>query len=380
MNRNIYISFFLIIICFSYSKDAHADSYRQTNFFVEGQIAQGRVLQTNDFVRGKNQISSPIRDYSSADIRLGWQTLGYREWERSLNLPYFGVGLHSSYFEYNKELGYPNAVYFFFGNPIVKRNRNALNYELGFGIGYNWEPYDPVSNPFNIAIGSHENAFINLKLYYSRDLFQRFKLNAGLQMTHFSNGAVSNPNKGMNMGSAFANLRYNVTNSELDSAHYIPDGSYHPRTELNAVVSAGQRSVKETKTKNVEYISLLNLSCEYLRPVGNNFKYGAVLDFGIDESLNMKVAGDTVSTALLEDKLFVGTALAGQLRANRFAVQADLGYRIYASQEKDIDLRLYQKIGIRYYLLNQKAFMGIRIKVHHFSRADFIEWSAGYSF
>jgi catechol 2,3-dioxygenase-like lactoylglutathione lyase family enzyme len=357
-----------------------ADDYRRTNVFFEGQIAQGKVLQTNDFVRGDNLLGEPIKDYSSADIRIGWQALGHHEWERSLNLPYFGFGLHSSYFEYNEELGYPNAIYFFFGSPFYTNNKNALNYEFGLGIGYNWKPYDEIENPFNIAIGSHENAFINLKLFYSRDIGKRFKLNAGVQLNHFSNGAVSNPNKGMNMASTFLNLRCNITNAQLDSSYYEPKGSYKPRYEINTIVSTGRRSVKETKTKNIKYIEMLNLSAEYLRPVGNNFKWGPVLDLGIDESLNMEVTGDTVLLENWDEQLYCGAALAGQLRANNFAIQADLGYRLFNSGEKEIDMCLYQKIGIRYYMLNQRVFAGIRIKVHHFSRADFIEWSVGYSF
>ncbi len=64
--------------------------------------------------------------------------------------------------------------------------------------------------------------------------------------------------------------------------------------------------------------------------------------------------------------------LAGNLRANKLAIQADLGYRVFASGERGLE-HLYQKIGIRYYILKRKAFMGVRVKAHYFSRADYIK-------
>jgi hypothetical protein len=44
-----------------------------------------------------------------------------------------------------------------------------LNYELGFGATFNWKSFNPVTNQYNIAIGTGESFIIDagLNLHYN---------------------------------------------------------------------------------------------------------------------------------------------------------------------------------------------------------------------
>jgi hypothetical protein len=369
------IVIFIVSLC-TFTNSAANYKEKSTNIFINTNISAGEVLMTNDFVKGINRRGIPVNDYAAIDLRVGWQTLGKMEWQRRLNLPYFGIGLYMSKFYNNDEIGYPNAIYFMFGGPFIKRERYAFNYEFSGGISYNWKPYNKDTNQFNVAIGSENNCYIDLRLSYSRNISKTITLSGGIRFTHFSNGAIAYPNKGINTFSPFIGIKQRLTNrsisKNIDSKEYIKD-----KPEFNILFSYGRKSVKETKTVNSRYVSLYNLSVEYFRAANYSFKYGVIADMGIDENKNLIVKGDNVYKSAVKKQLFLGTSAAGQFRAGNMAVQLEFGAELISPESKKLFKRLYQKLGLRYYI-NDKAIVGVRIKAKQFSVANYIEWSIGY--
>lgn len=124
--------------------------------------------------------------------------------------------------------------------------------------------------------------------------------------------------------------------------------------------------------------SLLNLSLEYLKPAGNIFKYGVGLDIGIDQNRNLGIDGNIVQFGTTKQQLFSALSVVGQFRANRLAVQADIGYEMLNDGKFHFSNDFHQRIGLRFYL-HKHFFAGIAIKANNFSTADYIEWSVGYS-
>ncbi len=366
----------LIVLININTKLAAKEKEKSTNIFFDTNISSGEVLMTNDFVKGLNRSGAPVNDYAAIDLRIGWQTLGKKDWQQRLNLPYFGIGLYMSRFYNSDELGYPNAIYFMFGGPLLKREKYAFNYEFSGGISYNWKPYNKNTNPFNIAIGSENNCYIDLRLSYSRNISKSVILSAGIRFTHFSNGAIAYPNKGINTYSPFIGLKHLLTHrskpTNIIIKEYLKD-----KPEFNILFSFGRKSVKETKTVNSRYVSIYNLSAEYLMSASHAFKYGIITDIGIDQNKNLVISGDNVYRAPTNKQIFIGTSVAGHFRAGDLAVQLELGAEILSPETKKFVKRLYQKLGLRYYI-NHKAIVGIRIKAKQFSVANYIEWSIGY--
>ena len=91
------------------------------------------------------------------------------------------------------------AVYAFQGAPIVRlSSRLSLDYEWNFGASFGWKQYDEHSNWYNDAIGSKINAYINLGFVLNWQFYPQWKLAAGVDFTHFSNGNTRYPNGGLN--------------------------------------------------------------------------------------------------------------------------------------------------------------------------------------
>ena len=373
MKHLIILTLLLCVVSTSYSQ-----KYRNSGLFLETHITQGKVIKSNDFVRGDNKEGLPIKDFSASDIRLGWQTQGSKVWHHVHNLPYYGVGFYNMVFSNEDEIGYPGALYFFFGAPFSRNSNSSIDYEFSFGLSNNWRPYDKTTNPFNLAIGSYSNAYIDAKIKYVWYFSKRFSLDTGVRVTHFSNGAIRHPNSGINLFAPFLGLRYDIISKEPILINQLLTKQIETTQEFNILIASGKRAVKKTTTPNHQMVSLLNVSLEYLKPAGQIFKYGMGLDVGIDENRNLIIEGDNVELASKKRQLFSAVAVIGQFRANRLAVQAGIGYEMLNNGKFHFSNDISQRIGLRFYL-HKHFIAGIAIKANNFSSADYIEWSLGYS-
>ena len=367
-----------IFILFSIALSSFAQKYRSSGLYFETHATQGLVIKSNDFVKGNNREETPINNFSATDLRIGWQTIGDKAWHHTHNLPYYGIGIHNIVFSNENEIGYPAALYFFFGAPFSRRGKSSFDYEFSFGLSHNWKPYDVADNPFNVAIGSYRNAYIDGKIKYVRYLSKRISLDAGIRVTHFSNGAMKFPNAGINLFAPFVGLRYNVIAKDPIPREQLSAQELDQTNELNIIIASGKRSVKHTSTINEHMVSLVNLSFEYLKPAGNKFKYGMGLDIGLDQNRNLTIDGDYIELASKQRQVFSAVSVIGQFRANRLAVQAGIGYELFNNNKLYFSNDIYQRLGLRFYV-HKHFFAGIAIKARSFNKADYIEWSIGYS-
>lgn len=367
-----------IFILFSIALSSFAQKHRSSGLYFETHATQGLVIKSNDFVKGNNREETPINNFSATDLRIGWQTIGDKAWHHTHNLPYYGIGIHNIVFSNENEIGYPAALYFFFGAPFSRRGKSSFDYEFSFGLSHNWKPYDVADNPFNVAIGSYRNAYIDGKIKYVRYLSKRISLDAGIRVTHFSNGAMKFPNAGINLFAPFVGLRYNVIAKDPIPREQLSTQELDQTNELNIIIASGKRSVKHTSTINEHMVSLVNLSFEYLKPAGNKFKYGMGLDIGLDQNRNLTIDGDYIELASKQRQVFSAVSVIGQFRANRLAVQAGIGYELFNNNKLYFSNDIYQRLGLRFYV-HKHFFAGIAIKARSFNKADYIEWSIGYS-
>ncbi len=374
--RSRYLSFLIILVS---NFGVWSQEVKKTNLFVDLGMSYGRIIKTNDYVKGKNACNATIKQYYAQELRFGWQTLGTKQWQKDLHLPYYGVGLNFSEFQDDKFFGNPYALYFFLGGPFVDHPNYSFNYEFGFGVIKHWNTYDPHRDPYNIAIGSQHNVYIDIRAYYSRTINDRMDLQIGLKGNHFSNGKLKMPNKGLNILSPYVCVRYGITKHQLPQS--IESEPTIHREEFNILYNVGYRTVVNTEHYNTHHAWLNCLTLERLWLGKKVWKYGVSFDLGIDQNKNVEVNGngDHVDYAPLREQVFAGVAFAGQFRANRLAVQTDIGYELISHGSDSLGKRMYQKMGLRYYISDQ-FIAGIRIKAHHCSKADYIEWTLGYSF
>ncbi|HJN06019.1 MAG TPA: hypothetical protein QF480_05345 [Bacteroidales bacterium] len=156
---NILLILIAIISFSGYASDStniKKDRYNKSlRFFYQA----GKVLPTNDFLKGDNKSGKPIDYFQSFSLQYGIETDGRKLWQQLYGYPTWGFAFYTVNFFNPDELGTPSAIYTFINAPIIKRfNRWSINYEVGFGLTYNWKPFDLKTNPYQYAIGSYNTA------------------------------------------------------------------------------------------------------------------------------------------------------------------------------------------------------------------------------
>ena len=220
MNRKIYTILFLLG-CLVSAKSQTFNQYQPEQIDTSENYGYFNFVQLR-LHRGSNLTQSKtdwVQDiysasgYTGLDLRIGFQTTGLFDWEQLLNYPQFGFGF-STFFYGNREVenlvGQPSGVYAFLDLPF-HRSRNGKFYatfDLAAGFAYDLNAYDPITNPYNDAVGSKILFYFDFDFAGNHKISQRMDLNYGLHLTHFSNGRTRTPNLGVNMLGLDLGLRY----------------------------------------------------------------------------------------------------------------------------------------------------------------------------
>ncbi|MCG8580897.1 MAG: acyloxyacyl hydrolase [Bacteroidales bacterium] len=354
----------------------------------------GRVLQTNDFVKGENDANQVIDYYQSLNIAYKVQTDGSKEWHHIFNFPYYGVAFYSANFFNVDELGTPNALYGFMGFPFKRGERSLWGYELGFGLTYNWEPYNKYDNPFNVAIGSYRTVYIDANLFYEYHLSPRFDLRGSFGFTHFSNGGTKKPNSGLNLVSPSIEISYNFKDRPVLIRTAQP--AYEQHYEVAIQLGSGSSNILYDNknepanpgdpkgTADVMH-SYLNLSAAFLKQTTWKNKFGAGLDITYDEKANVTVTHpeDGSEEPIVEfadkmsDKMMLGLFGTYEFTVDRLSVVSQLGFLVLRKKGTNDNPFMYQKFGLKYHFKND-MYAGLLVRAHNFSVAEVIEWNIGY--
>jgi len=356
--------------------------------FFSSRYHAGWVLPTNDFLKGENMKGAPINSFHALSFSYGVQTVGQKEWHYVLNFPYYGISFYNANFFDSKELGYPTALYGFLGIPLKRWGRNTFGYELGFGLTYNWEPYNPYTNPFNVAIGSHQTVYVDANLFYKYRLSSGWHLKGGLGFSHFSNGATKQPNNGLNLLSPYVEVSYNLRKQPVLIRREV--AAWKPNYELALQLGAGKkqevyRDQDDEELQSVEAFHLVNVSAAMLRQVSWKNKYGLGLDLSYDSQagVSVKYRSDAMpeikKSDILTDRMMFGIFGAYEFCIDRLSVASYLGYYALRKEFEDQTPAVYQKFGLKYHFRNN-MYIGILVRAHNLSIADYIEWNVGYRF
>jgi len=360
----------------------------------------GSVLPTNNFLKGDNKSGKPVDYFQSFSLQYGVDTDGRKLWQQLYGYPTWGFAFYAVNFFNPEELGTPSAIYAFINAPIIKRFKNwSINYEVGFGLTYNWKPFNLNTNPYQYAIGSSNTVFIDAGLNADVNLGKHFNLTAGFTFTHFSNGATKVPNMGINLFAPRVGLKYQFKPRKEFIVNEIPD--YKDNWEYIALFAASSKQLGFQVTDNADttYVAetygVFTFSTGVNRQISHKIKFGAGADFSYDGSYNSYISYQNNKTtgrlnAGTNNKLAIGIYGAFELVVNKLSVVIQPGWYIYRedwqvpespSQGIAIPRRKpggsYQRIGLKYHIFDN-IFAGINVRAYDFSIADYIEWNIGY--
>jgi len=392
-NKSIIIIPLLLMLVFSCNKliaqKELQDSIKEIRpGSLEFLYQKGYVFPTNDFVKGHNAENDIIDEFQAFSVRITKQTIGKKLWEQQYNYPEYGLGIYVADFYNPQEIGVPIALYGYYTAPFYRWEKFLINYELGFGIAFNWKNYSQ-SNTFNTAIGAKYTVYLDLGIKAEYRFHKNFSVSAGFSLTHFSNGHLKDPNFGLNTIAPKIGIKYHL-HKELPQfiSREIP--KYRSKNEFSFSVFGGMKniiydSMNIPESERFEGLSFFvgGFMGTVNRQISYKSKIGLGLSLSYDGSINAQVAVDEgeleVSKIQLLDHFQMSIFASYEWVVNKVSVLLQPGIYIYRKQIKNKSPVFYQRIGLKYNFYNN-YYAGISLRAYYFSVSDFIEWSVGYSF
>ncbi|MDR2284598.1 MAG: acyloxyacyl hydrolase [Sphingobacterium sp.] len=360
-------------IGFTYaSTDTLTNNNIKNSLILEAEIENGGILATGEL---KN---TTFKDayYNAFNLKVGWKmNTKSDKYFKLYNNPIYGIGFYSSTFN-NDIVGSPYAIYGFVQTPFgnIDNQKWSFDYRIGLGLSGNFKPYDEDKNPLNLAIATKNNVYIDFGIRTQYRLSSKFKAGLGLAFHHFSNGALKLPNKGVNLVPVTASITYQpdgrTYKKDTTSIEPYPDNIFY-HINIGAGLKQVARDIDRKFLKTT-------LSLYASKHVSQKWRLGGGMDIFYSASgNNEEIAED--KTGKLSAKLSGGPAFYLVHVLNKdLVLNGNVGYYIHNQYFNGEIKRVFLRAGVRYYVY-KNLNAGISIKAHT-GKADFIEWTLGYTF
>ena len=333
----------------------------------------GKILPTNEFVKGENQYGEPMTKYQSATLKLGWQNPGYKDWQKVHNAPYYGVGYYVGDFFNSQEVGYPMAAFGFLGIPLVRWKKLEIYTEFQFGVAFNWTYYDSITNPNNIAIGGGLTVYLDIGMNATYAINKYLDLGVGVSFTHFSNGGFERPNRGFNMYAPSISLKYHFAGRPDVGNIEDPPKNMGKSNDLYFMLGYADYQINEHEMDS-NYYALAGIGVYYSFQHSNAFRSGPGID--INYAFGLTALPDGSPGPHGWDNLTVGLIYSPELIIDRLSLVGGIG--IYAKHSKYGNFKqTYQRLGAKYHI-TENISVGINVRAINFMLAEYLEFNVGY--
>ena len=199
----------LIIIAFTFlifrtnAQENQDKSYKDINF-ISLRVHSGMII--NNYIYFD---SFPKRNPSALiELKFGKQTTGEKQWQQAYGFPQTGISAIGGYLGNNRQLGYLLGILPNITLNTQNKSKWSTKIRLGLGMAHFNKPFDSITNPHNILIGSHFTALAMADFYFLRNINNNLDFEFGLSVIHASNGHTGLPNVGLNMVNINAGLKY----------------------------------------------------------------------------------------------------------------------------------------------------------------------------
>ena len=322
--------------------------------------------------------------YKAIEARLGFQTLGGEMWQQLNHYPKYGLGIHfaDEIMDRNDTtLGNPISAFLFYNIPIFRKGRFTFNANISVGLSYMGLVYDPVTNPYNDIVGSHINLYLDTDLNLEVELSQRFDLNLGYGMTHYSNGRIHLPQKGLNNWGWLAGLTYNFggPHEPFRRAEFIQSEppEFNPFEEVQLMLSVGVTEWQPDEIPEGVHYFTSSFTADYAYRFSARSALTLGADVMYDGSLERAIKYVNPEDVTTIQKFYFGGHLGYQYTIDKLTFLINLGtyFKHYS-----YDRRFYfARAGGRIRLSDHLA-AHICVKSRNGIRSDWIEWGLVYSF
>ena len=339
-----------------------------TNTFMDISYFYGNIARHND------DVAHLITGHPEGII-IGWnkKTYGFNAWEQQYNYPDYGLSFSYQNLK-NESLGQNYALYAHYNFYFLKRH---LMLRIGQGLAYTTDPYDKEENFRNIAFGSRFMSSTYLMLNYKKEnIIDRFGLQAGFSLLHYSNANVKAPNTSINSIVFNVGVNYRLEDTPENYRKTTVKEKFTEPFKYNMVFRTG---INESDIVNSGQYPFYIFSFYADKRLGRNsaVHLGTEVFFSnfLKEFIRYRstamLAGDTIQGD--EDYKRAGIFAGHELFINKLSVITQLGYYIY--YPVDFEGRTYLRVGLKRYF-GEKIFGALTLKSHA-AKAEAVEFGIG---
>ena len=335
--------------------------------YVQFQTSSGQLF-------GYSEDMEPLLGNRSI-FKLDYATvLNSQEYHRLMNNPLAGASL--TYIDHGNDIvGSSISLSGFLQPSIIGGERHDLSGRVSVGLSYVQNPYDPIDNPSQQAIGTHFNFFVEGQLIYTYNLTSRFDAQLISGIIHISNGARRLPNTGFNILSLGIGGRYklNDQSSNFIPAFNGPEMGYEMGHLSHYVfLRGGIKSMRNLGNSLYPAVGFNYTAAYRYHPLGS-FSGGLEVDYNdgfVREqmALNQEQESYTPFTSWRW-----GVAVGHELHMNKLSLITQ--YAFYLRRPHPTHNIAYQRYGLKY-KIGEKTAVALTLRAHG-GRADYMEWTVG---
>ncbi|GGZ73096.1 acyloxyacyl hydrolase [Algibacter mikhailovii] len=362
--KYFYYCLFFLLCTIGYAQEQKYSSYFDLNYFT------GNIANHN------NDILHLIQGHPEGVV-LGWnkKTFGYEAWEQRYNYPDIGVSFTYQDLK-NDVLGNNYGIYGHCNFYFFKRH---LMFRIGQGLAYTSNPYDKYDNSRNNAFGTSIMSSTYVMLNYKKErIFDRFGLQGGLSLIHYSNANVKAPNSSINSLTINVGLTYSLDEFEPEYKRDIRDGGKEKFTEPIKYNLAFRTGINESDVVGSGQFPFYVFSGYADKRLSHKsaIHLGADVFFSnfLKELIHYKsVSFPEENVSGNEDYKRAGVFIGHELFISRTSLITQLGYYVYYPY--DFEGRTYMRIGLKRYF-GKKVFGALTLKSHG-AKAEAVEFGIG---
>ncbi|MDB9960925.1 acyloxyacyl hydrolase [Oceanihabitans sp.] len=358
--------FFTYLCCFCFCI-AFSQEKKQTSSSFDVNYFSGNIALHND------DILHLIKGHPEGFI-FSWnkKTFGEEAWQQRYNYPDYGLSLTYQDLK-NEVLGNNVAIYAHYNFYFLKRN---LMFRIGQGLGYTTNPYDKLENPRNNAFGTHLLSSTYVMLNYKKErIFNRFGLQAGFSLLHYSNANVKAPNTSVNSITFNVGVTYNLDEEAPEYVKTITKEKFTQPIKYNFIFRGGINESDVIDSGQFPFY-ILSAYADKRWTHKSAFQIGADVFFSqfLKEYIAYRYAAfpeeGEDGTA---DYKRVGVFAGHELFINKMSLVTQFGYYIYYPY--DFEGRTYIRVGLKRYF-GEKWFAALTLKSHG-AKAEAVELGVG---
>ncbi|CAN5170891.1 hypothetical protein BH09BAC5_BH09BAC5_06620 [soil metagenome] len=362
--------FFLVIVLITISFNAHSQK-TNCDYYISPNYHYGQILAHHDYI--KTLVDGNIQAF---ELDVAKPTCGIKNWQSIYHCPEIGLTFVVVRFPNPQLLGNGFSLYPFINFNITHGERFTLKFKIATSLGYVTKKYDSITDPTNIIIGSHLNGFVNLRLNAQFRISEKLRIETGIGLTHFSNGAMKLPNLGLNIATLNLGIGFHAGPK---TCIYQPNDCASPENKLHLVtcIAAGFSALAIT---NTEKYGAFVISANLERYAGFKSKWNSGLEFAYDAAQYERHKNDTsINFTRKYQNVQVGFKIGYALVAGRLSMPIEMGYNVYSKiySNTTIPNHFFHRIGLRY-KINEHLSGSVTLRTR-WSHADFFEWGFTYA-